>query len=240
MSQVILNNDSAEPLYRQLESLLKDDIETGTFPAGSKLPTESELVAKYHVSRVTVRKALDALSQQGYLERRSGKGTFVADKKLQRTLDGVISFSQLCSEMGCVPGSKTVRRSIELASEREAAQLGVAEDSQIVVMERVRYADSNPVAFEVTKFSEDFLFLMNEDLTDGSLYELLDRKRGIRFTKSVKTVDIVYANSTEAKFLGVAKGHPLLRIESVPEDATGTVRHLSKQLYIGDKFKLKV
>lgn len=240
MCQVGLNSESVEPLYRQLENLLREEIETGKLPAGSKLPTENELVAMYCVSRVTVRKALDALSQQGYLERRSGKGTYVAEKKLQRTLDGVSSFSQICREMGCVPGSKTVRRSIELASEKEAAKLGVPEDSQILVMERVRYADGHPVVLEVTKFLDDFLFLMNEDLSDQSLYELLDKKRGIRFTKSIKTVDIVYANSQEAKFLGVAKGYPLLRIESVAEDATGAIRHLSKQLCIGDKFKLRV
>lgn len=53
MSQIVLNNDSVEPLYRQLENLLKDDIETGRFPAGSKLPIESELVTMYRVSRVT-------------------------------------------------------------------------------------------------------------------------------------------------------------------------------------------
>ena len=240
MSHAVLNSESVEPLYRQLETLLREDIETGKLPAGSKLPTENELVAMYSVSRVTVRKALDALSQQGYLERRSGKGTYVAEKKLQRALDGVTSFTTICREMGCIPGGKTVRRSIELASEKEARQLGVPEDSQILSMERVRYVDGQPVVLELTKFTKDFLFLMNEDLTDRSLYELLNEKRGIRFTKSIKTVDIVYANSQEAKFLGVAKGYPLLRIESVAEDETGAVRHLSKQLCIGDKFKLRV
>lgn len=240
LSQLSLNNDSAEPLYRQLEALLKSDIESGEFPAGSKLPTENELVELYHVSRVTVRKALDGLSQQGYLERRSGKGTFVAEEKLQRTLDGVTSFSEMCQEIGCVPGSKTIRRSIELASEKEAEKLGISEDSQILVIERIRYVDGHPLVLEITKFTEDFIFLMNEDLTDCSLYDLLDRKKGIRFTQSVKMVDIVYANAHEAKYLEIAKGCPLLRIESVAKDAAGTARHISKQLCIGDKIKFRV
>ena len=94
MSHAVLNSESVEPLYRQLETLLREDIETGKLPAGSKLPTENELVAMYSVSRVTVRKALDELSQQGYLERRSGKGTYVAEKKLQRALDGVTSLDR--------------------------------------------------------------------------------------------------------------------------------------------------
>ena len=87
-----LNSESAEPLYRQLAGKLKKEMDDGTFSAGSKLPTENELVETYKVSRVTVRKALDSLTQQGYLERRSGKGTFVAEKKIQRGLSGVIGF----------------------------------------------------------------------------------------------------------------------------------------------------
>ena len=151
MSQTVLNNDSAEPLYRQLENLLAEKIDNGTLAPGSKLPTENELVDTYHVSRVTVRKALDALSQRGYLERRSGKGTFVAEEKLQRPLNGVVGFSQMCREMGCVPGGKTIRRSIELASEKEAAKLGIPEDSQILVIERIRYADGHPLLLETTR-----------------------------------------------------------------------------------------
>ena len=81
---------------------------------------------------------------------------------------------------------------------------------------------------------------MQENLEDISLYDLIQRKKNIHFSKSVKTLDIVYATSQEGRFLGVAKGYPLLRIESVVEDSTGVFRHLSQQLCIGDKFKLMV
>ena len=77
-----LNNTIATPLYKQLEEKLQHEIETGERPAGSRLPTENELSETYHVSRVTVRKALAGLSELGYLDRKSGKGTFVAEKFL--------------------------------------------------------------------------------------------------------------------------------------------------------------
>lgn len=235
-----LNSESAEPLYRQLADKLKKEMDDGIFLAGSKLPTENELVETYKVSRVTVRKALDSLTQQGYLERRSGKGTFVAEKKIQRELSGVIGFTEMCRMMGCVAGSKVIKLSKEYPSEQDAQQLRISEDSQIVVIERVRSADGEPVVIEHCKFPEDFLFLMQENLADASLYDLIQRKKNIHFSKSVKTLDIVYATSQEGRFLGVAKGYPLLRIESVVEDSTGIFRHLSKQLCIGDKFKLMV
>ena len=88
-----LNNTIATQLYKQLEEKLQHEIETGERPAGSRLPTENELSETYHVSRVTVRKALAGLSELGYLDRKSGKGTFVAEKKLHRSITEVISFT---------------------------------------------------------------------------------------------------------------------------------------------------
>lgn len=76
-----LNNTIAKPLYKQLEDQLKEEIDTGKRKAGSRLPTENELSTTYNVSRVTVRKALAGLSELGYLNRKSGKGTFVAEKE---------------------------------------------------------------------------------------------------------------------------------------------------------------
>ena len=81
-----LDNAIATPLYKQLEELILDKITSGTLTPGSKLPTENELSEQYHVSRVTVRKAFAALDSQGYLEKKSGKGTFIAEKKMQRSL----------------------------------------------------------------------------------------------------------------------------------------------------------
>ena len=81
-----LDNAIATPLYKQLEKLILDKITNGTLTPGNKLPTENELSEQYHVSRVTVRKAFAALYSQGYLGKKSGKGTFIAEKKMQRSL----------------------------------------------------------------------------------------------------------------------------------------------------------
>ena len=82
-----LNNTIAKPLYKQLEDQLKEEIDTGKRKAGSRLPTENELSTTYNVSRVTVRKALAGLSELGYLDRKSGKGTFVAEKHHAKYID---------------------------------------------------------------------------------------------------------------------------------------------------------
>ncbi len=232
-----LNNTIATPLYKQLEEKLKSEIESGERPAGSRLPTENELSQDYNVSRVTVRKALAGLSELGYLHRKSGKGTFVVEKKIQRGItNNALSFTEMCKMMNAVPGARTTKIALEEPSEKDAALLALKPDEKILVLERIRYADGKPVQLELNKFPESFYFLFGENLNDHSLYEIL-KKRGIVLDHSQKTLDIVFASAKEAKVLGITTGYPLLRIESVVNDMDNTVTNLCRQLCIGDKFK---
>ena len=128
---MILDNTISTPLFQQLADTLRSAIETGEYPAGSRLPTENELCQKYSVSRVTVRKALDELSRSEYLVRNPGKGTFVAEKKFQRGLSGVLGYSEMCRRMGYEPGARTIRIGLEEPNEEEAAHLHLARPPQL-------------------------------------------------------------------------------------------------------------
>ena len=231
-----LNNTIATPLYKQLEEKIRKEIDAGERAAGSRLPTENELSESYHVSRVTVRKALAVLSESGYLERKSGKGTFVAEKKLQRNITEVISFSDMCRMKNAIPRAKTIKIALEDPSERDLTEMSLHEGDKILVVERIRYMDNVPVILEFNKFPESFSFLFGEDLNDSSLYEIL-RKHNIILDHSRKTLDIVFANAQEAKSLNISKGYPLLRISSTIHDVDNTITNLCKQLCIGDKFQ---
>jgi GntR family transcriptional regulator len=236
-----LDNTIATPLYKQLEEKLLKEIESGERPAGNRIPTESELSQQYNVSRVTVRKALAGLSELGYLERKSGKGTFVAEKKFQRGISsGVIGFTELCKLMGFTPGAKTIKIALEEPTDKESELMNLKTDEKIIVVERIRYADSKPVLLESNKFPESFSFLFGENLNDSSLYEILKEKHNITLEHSSKTIDITFASAKEAKTLEISKGYPLLRIDSVIHDPDNTITNLCQQLCIGDKFKLIV
>lgn len=236
-----LDNTIATPLYKQLEELLLTEIKNGQRKAGSRFPTEKELSEQYHVSRVTVRKALAALDEQGYLERKSGKGTFVAEKKMQRAISSaVLSFSQMCKLMNTQPGAKTIKIALEDPTEKEAELLKLKEGERIVVVERIRYVDEQPVLLECNKFPESFSFLFSENLNDRSLYDILEHNHNISFDHSSKTIDITFASTKEAKILGITKGYPLLRISSIIQSSSSSVTQLSLQLCIGDKYKLIV
>ena len=236
-----LENNTVNPLYLQLKNKLQDSIESGILAPGSKLPTEFELSEQYSVSRVTVRKALKELSDQGYLERKSGKGTFVAEKKLQRNISsGVLAFSDMCRSMGLKPGAQTIKMALEDPTDKDIESMHLASDEKIMVVERIRTANGKAVVLEINKFPESFSFLFGEDLNNSSLYEILDKKHGIILDHSHKVIDIVFSNAREAKALGISKGYPLLRISSVVTDAQETIVNLCTQLCIGDKFKLSI
>lgn len=234
-----LNNTIATPLYKQLEEKLRQEIETGERPSGSRLPTENELSETYHVSRVTVRKALAGLSELGHLDRKSGKGTFVAEKKLQRSITDVISFTEMCNMMDATAGAKTLKIALEDPTEREITEMSLKEGEKILVIERIRYMDDEPVILELNKFPESFSFLFGENLNNTSLFEIL-KKHNIILDHSRKTLDIVFASTQEAKILGISKGYPLLRISSKIHDTDNTITNLCLQLCIGDKFKFIV
>lgn len=233
-----LNHSISTPLYKQLEDIIQAELESGLMEKGQKIPTEAEFSAQYGVSRVTVRKALEALSKGGYLERKSGKGTFVAERKLRRVPSGAISFSDMCRLQGKKSGAKTIRLEIADPTPEECAQLSLAPGEKIIVLERIRTADDVPVALELTKFPESpFFFLFHVDLGSASLYDVIREKCGAVFTNSMKTLEIVYADYKESRYLGVAKGHPLLSVTSVVSDSSGQHPHLARQLSVADKFK---
>ena len=235
-----LDNTISTPLFQQLADKLRSAIDRGEYLPGSRLPTEKELCEQYSVSRVTVRKALDELSRDEFLVRKPGKGTFVAEKKIQRKLEGVLSFTEMCRMMGYQPGAKTVKIALEQPTEKERAQLGLKKEEQMLVVERLRLADGRPMLLETSKFSERFFFLFNADLNNASLFDEVRKQTGIVFTKSEKILEIVFANHQEAKYLDISKGYPLLSIKSVVEDESGENHYLSRLLCIADKFKLMV
>ena len=238
-----LNPDLSEPLYLQLAHEIIQAIECGAYKKGDKLPSEGEFVARYEVSRVTVRKALEAVENKNYLDRRRGKGTFVRMEKISKQLSqSTISFSELCRTQNKVPGAKVIKSVIEDATEQDKAELGLAESDKVFVLERIRYADEVPVSVEISRFPENFSFLINEDLNNkNSLYEILRDKYNIIFANSKKSLEVIFCQSVAlSKYLNIPKGYPLLLITSIVATTNGNQAYLSFQYIAGDKFKITI
>ena len=236
-----LNEHDALPLYKQLVEALRNDIHSGKYPEGSKLPSEAELSIIYQVSRITVRAALKELESDELITRQQGKGTFIGKRKFKRNLSMATSFSQACREMGKKPGAKTLFAGFEYATENDRKALHLPEGSQVVCFRRLRYADNIPISLEEDRFPVRYSFLLDEDLTDKSLLQLLAEKYGIRFYDVHRTVELVLASHNIARSLNCPLHTPMLYIVS---EGLDTVSHQpgqrSLQYIIGENFTLYI
>lgn len=147
----LTDGKAAIPLYQQVIDIIKNEINSGAYKAGARIPNEFELAESYKVGRVTVRRAIEELVQQGYLTKRQGKGTFVNAPKLKRKIrqkDDVQSFSDACRVNGMEPGACVISRKILPADSTEAQFFGVPVGTDLICVERVRTADGVPVMLE--------------------------------------------------------------------------------------------
>lgn len=127
-----LDPNNPLPLYKQLKNVILSNIEQGIYKKGEKIPTEQEFSAMYHVSRMTVRTALEELTKENLLVRKQRKGTFVNSEKYQRQITCQRSFTEMCREIGCTPGAKVIKSVLEAASEEDTAELGLKPEERIL------------------------------------------------------------------------------------------------------------
>ena len=237
MKKPILNAESNSPLYKQLIRKLRDDIALGIYPVHSRIPTEQELCGTYGVSRVTVRKALAELTQEGLLNRQQGKGTFVAVPRLCKDLKDVTSFNDYCRLMNCTPQTRVIHAQMVYAAEEDKRDL-MCEEDQVVETMRLRMADDTPVMLETNRFPKQYAFLLEEDLT-GSLYAIL-QEYGLEANQAVHEISLAYATAQQARHLGVNEGDALLNLREIIYDQYGRPLHTSRQLIRGDRFTFRI
>jgi len=233
-----LEKKSQSPLYQQLMSRLKNDIVAGVYPAGARIPSEQLLCDTYGVSRVTVRKAMLDLVQEGLLVRRQGKGTFVADERIQRDLHQITSFSEACRQTGHMAGAKLISAEWAEAGSEDVEKLGAAPGSHVVEICRLRLCDGEPVMLEINRFPAQYAFLLDE-ASDASLYALL-AAHGVIPTSAVHDISLGHATPTASRYLGTAQGDALLLLDEVVLDQHGEPLHLSRQWIRGDKYTFRI
>lgn len=233
-----LEKKSQSPLYKQLMARLKNDITAGVYPAGGRIPSEQVLCDVYGVSRVTVRKALLDLVQEGMLVRRQGKGTFVADERIQRDLHQITSFSDACRQMGHQPGSRLISVQMQEADADDVERLGIAPGSQVVCMCRLRLCDGEPVMLEINHFPQAFAPLMEQDMS-GSLYAIL-RQMGAVPTSATHDISLGHATPMVSRHLATEPGEALLVLDELVLDQHGEPLHLSRQWIRGDRYTFRI
>jgi GntR family transcriptional regulator len=213
-------------------------ITNGKFEPGDALPPERVLTASYDVSRITVRRAIDELENEGYVRRVQGKGTFVAPPRIQRGIFKLTSFSEDIAALGMEPGSKLLTLQREPAQARVARELHLEEGNSVWFVERLRYADSEIVGLNLSYLSlPDDVTLSRDELEDEvSLWKVLAQK-GILLAESDKAIGAIGAEEWHAKLLNVKKGAPLLQVEGVAYSDLGRPIEFHQIITRADRYK---
>lgn len=238
----MLKQTSAVPLYIQIKDLLGQQIKEKKYLPGELIPSEGELMQTFGVSRVTIRAAISELVDEGILQKKQGKGTFVCTPKLQTSVSELGSFTDLCRTQGMTPTSRILCAKTTLASERDVHQLGVSGGSEVVYIYRVCYADGVPVMIEHNFFPLTFAGLLEEPLENRSLYTILSERYGICLNLENPmcfelSLEVASASEAEAELLNIKRGRPLFLIRERICTEAGVPIQRSKQLLMGDGFK---
>lgn len=239
---MLINRSSPLPLYYQLKELLKAKIESGELKPNERLPSETELVQLFQVSRMTVRQALVELENEGFIRRRQGQGTFVAEPKLRQGLLRLTSFTEDMEARGMRPGARVLAVEVLSGEEELVRRLKAAPDEQFVRLERVRLANGEPMALETSFLRRKFCAgLEGIDLTDRSLYATLRERFGLELGWAEQTIEAKLADEYEGEVLGIQVGTPMLLMERTTYLADGlTPIEYVRSSYRGDRYQLYV
>ncbi len=236
--EVALDRSSPVPLYYQVASRLQEQIEHGVLPVGGRLENEVELADRLGVSRPTMRKAIAYLVERGMLVRRRGVGTQIVHPKVRRPVELTSLYDDLAKT---ARAPRTEVRSLEVgpASAEVAEALGLPPGRDVTRVERIRYADDEPLAIMHNVVPVDVVALTAEDLERRGLYALL-RAAGHMPRIANQVVGAKAASAVEARLLGDARGAPMLTMTRTAWDESGRGVEYGSHVYRASRYSFEL
>lgn len=225
-----------EPTYIKIHNQIKRDVENHVYKVGDRIPAERQLAVKFGVSRMTLRQAIKTLEEEGILERRLGSGTYVASQKVQEKMSGIMSFTEITQANGQIPSSKLISYQIGKPSLSEKERLNLNPDSEVLRMERIRFADETPICYEVVTIPYHLVENLSKDDISTHLYETLN-KNGYRIGRVTEHISAAVANENDARLLNAKKGEALITRRQVTELSNGQPFEYTRARYVAERFE---
>ncbi|MER7762362.1 GntR family transcriptional regulator [Streptomyces sp. NPDC097619] len=208
--------------YLEIADSIRGAIRSGIYPVGGRLPSESELTARWSASRGTVRQAVAQLVTEGLVGSRQGTRRIVLRQERRHGFEELNSFAQWARGLGLEVGSRMLARARRAATAEEAQRLGVPEGSEVLHVLRLRSLGGEPAMVERTAYAAwaaPAVEALAEDCV--SIMDSLAREAGIVAQYGEHLIDAVAAGSEDARMLGVRRGSPLLRQRHLTSDQDG-------------------
>ncbi|MGY4688717.1 GntR family transcriptional regulator [Salibacterium sp. K-3] len=236
----MIDKNSPLPIYYQIQEMIRKKIDTGEWQPGDMLPSERIFSEDFDVSRMTVRQAVTELANEGLLQREKGKGTFVAEPKIEQPLQGLTSFTEDMKARGLEPASVLIQYTLRTAPLKVAEALHAPKDLQVYEIQRIRLADDVPMAYETTFINREISGDIPEDVENRSIYHFLEANRGLHIVDGEQTFEASLASREEAERLDIQEGDPVLLIQRITYLEDGRPFEYVKSAYRGDRYKFTI
>lgn len=235
MSAIFKN--SPLPRYYQLKEILREQVRAGEWKPGDLIPSERELSEKYGISRMTARQAITDLVNEGLFYREQGKGTFVSQRKITQQLLHLTGFTEDIRARGQRPGTRVLSATMTPADETTAEKLRIAPGTPVFRLQRLRLADDEPLAIEISQLHfKGCERLLEEDLEQQSLYRVLETKFAIPLMEADQELEAGLAGTEVSQVLNISPGSPVLFTRRTTYTERNAPIEYATAVYCGDKY----
>jgi DNA-binding GntR family transcriptional regulator len=238
LAGVRLDHTSPVPLYHQAARVLEEAIEDGRLPRGSKLESELDLAERLGISRPTMRAAIKQLVDKGLLMRRRGIGTTVAPRPVRRAVALTSLYDDL-KESGREPTTRVLNFEETPCPPEIAEHLGLGPTAPVLRFDRLRLADSDPIALMHNFVPVGLLKIESEDLERNGLYDLF-RRNGIAPHVATQRVGARKTGAEEAELLEIGLGDPVLTMTRTAYDTSGRPIEYGSHSYPAESYWLEM
>lgn len=223
------------PRHEQVSNWLREQIQSGVYEPGDQLPSESALGDQFGVSRVTVRRALQTVENEGYIYRRQGLGSFVQTPPVRQGLVRLTDFAQDMRQAGLKARSEVLAQKLESATPRVANLLGLKPGDKVERLDRLRLADTTPIAFDRTFLPVFYAQLLRgHDLEHETIYTVL-ASYDIDVERGRYRIEAVDAPDDVAEYLGIPAASAVLRISRTSFATGGKIIYYQQRFYRSDR-----
>jgi GntR family transcriptional regulator len=200
------------PKYIVISEDIKKDIESGVLKYGEKILSEKDIMAKYKVSSTTARKSIEMLRRENLIESIQGKGTFILQTKILRSLKKVISFSENMKRQSIEPTARLIEKSVLDGYTEYHKKLNLLEGEKILKIKRIKYGDGIPLLIDTRYINLKYCPGMEKMDFSGSIYEIYESYK-IKVVHSKQILQLSFLDENNAKLLNCKKFDPVIRIE---------------------------
>jgi GntR family transcriptional regulator len=243
MKPFSIDKGSPIPLYYQIEEWLRGQIASGQLQPGDMLDPEIALSEQLGVSRLTLRQALNNLTNDGLLIRKRAKGTFIAPQRSKITFkrDQLMGVTDEVSSEGFSVYSKVLEQVLVPASGLLMQELQLTRRDSVIRIRRLRSIGSEPIVIETTCHPYQlFPDLLHMDLTDKSIYAILEQKYDSRPDEALDSFVASVASKEESQLLQIDDGEPVMRFQRTGYNKDGLPMEFTRSVYRADRYEFVI